>query len=75
MAAVTLDRVLTQVEALSTEEQAMLEDLLHKRRIECWRKETAAAARQAVKAFQAGKLKAQPATEVIAALRSDLKAD
>ena len=75
MAAMTLDRVLTEVEALSAEEQAMLEDLLQKRRIEHWRKETAAAARQAVKAFRAGKLKARPAKEVIEALRSNLKAD
>jgi hypothetical protein len=75
MPAVTLDRVLSEVEALSAEEQAMLEELLHQRRVECWRKETAAAARQAAKAFQAGKLKAQPAKDVIAALRIDLKAD
>ena len=75
MATITLDRVLTEAQALSAEEQAMLEDLLHKRRVEYWRKETAAAARQAVKDFRAGKLKAQPAKEVIAALRSNLKAD
>jgi hypothetical protein len=69
----TLDRVLTEVEALSAEEQSILEDLLHKRRIEAWRKETAKEAKKTVKALQAGKLRAQQSKDVIAALRSGLK--
>jgi hypothetical protein len=75
MDTMTLDRVLTEVESLSTEEQAMLEELLHKRRMEAWRKETAAAAKQEAKALRCGKLKPQSANDVIAALRSGLKAD
>jgi len=42
MSALTLDRVLTSAEALPAEEQAMLEELLRRRRIESWRAETAA---------------------------------
>ena len=75
MGTMTLDRVLTEAESLSVEEQAMLEELLHKRRIEAWRKETAAAARQAAKALRCGKLTAQSPRDVIAAVRSGLKAD
>jgi hypothetical protein len=69
MAAPTLEQVLTEAEALPAEEQAMLEDLLRKRRIEVWRHETAADARVAVKAFRLGKLKSQPVADVIARLR------
>ena len=72
---VTLDRVLTEAEALSAEEQALLEELLHRRRIEAWRKETAIEAKKAAKALRAGKLRAQPAKDLIAALRSALKDD
>lgn len=75
MGTMTLDRVLTEAEALSADERAMLEELLHKRRIEAWRKETAADIGKVVKAFRAGKLKAQSADEVIAALRVGLKVD
>ncbi|HEY3323627.1 MAG TPA: hypothetical protein VGP72_24445 [Planctomycetota bacterium] len=71
----TLDRVLTEVEALSAEDQALLEELLHKRRIEAWREETAASARRAVKALRRGKLKPQSPKDVVTALRSGLKAD
>jgi hypothetical protein len=69
MAALTLDRVLTQAEALPADEQEMLESLLRKRRIESWRQETAAEARKAIKAFRSGKLKNQTAEEIIASLR------
>jgi tRNA(His) 5'-end guanylyltransferase len=75
MSAVTLDRVLTQAEALSADERAMLEELLHKRRIEAWRNETASSARKAAKALRRGKLKPQSSKDIIAALRSGLKAD
>jgi hypothetical protein len=72
MIPVTLDQVLTSAETLPRDEQEMLEDLLRKRRIEAWRNETAAEARKAVKAFRAGRLKAEPVDTVIARLRAAL---
>jgi hypothetical protein len=69
MAGLTLDRVLTEAEALPAEEQEILESLLRRRRIETWRQETAAEARSAIRAFRSGKLKSQPAESLIARLR------
>ncbi len=65
----TLDRVLTEAEALPVEEQEMLEGLLRQRRIQAWREETASEAKSAVKALRAGKLKSQSAEAVITRLR------
>lgn len=73
MAAISLDRVLTEAEALPADEQAMLEELLRKRRLEAWRSETATEARKAVKNLRAGKLKPRSADEVIARLRAGLQ--
>jgi hypothetical protein len=70
MAALTLDRVLTEAETLSADEQEMLESLLHKRRVEAWRAETATEAKNAAAAFRSGKLKAQSAESIIARLRN-----
>lgn len=70
MSAQTLDRVLTSAEALPQDEREMLETLLRQRRIEAWRQDTAAEARQAAKAFRSGKLKSQSAPEIIARLRA-----
>jgi hypothetical protein len=70
MATLTLDRVLTEAEALPADEQEMLEAMLRQRRIEAWRHETAAEARSAGKSFRAGKLKSQSAESVIARLRN-----
>jgi hypothetical protein len=70
MSALTLDRVLTSAEALPAEEQAMLEELLRRRRIESWRAETAVEAVRSAKALRAGKLKPQSAESVIAHLRA-----
>lgn len=70
MAALTLNRVLSQAEALPADEQEMLENLLHQRRIETWRRETAAEAKKAAKAFRAGKLKSQSVENLIARLSS-----
>ncbi len=70
MATLTLDRVLTDAERLPLDEQEILEDLLRKRRIELWRRETADETRQAAAAFRSGKLKAQSAESVIARLRA-----
>jgi len=69
MAPLTLDRVLTEAEALPADEQEMLESLLRRRRIEAWRQETAAEARSAIRAFRSGKLKSQSAESLIASLR------
>lgn len=69
MAALTLDRVLSEAEALSAEEQEMLESLRHQRRTETWRQETAAEARKAIHAFRSRKLKSQSAESLIATLR------
>jgi hypothetical protein len=70
MATLTFDRVLASAEALPADEQAVLEELLHRCRIENWRKETAAEAAAAAKAFRCGKLKSAPADSIIAWLRT-----
>lgn len=70
MPAPSLDRILTQAEALPADEQAMLEELLRGRRIETWRRDTAAEARKAIRAFDSSKLKIQPAEKAIALLRA-----
>lgn len=70
MATLTLDRVLASAEALPADERAMLEELLHRRRVENWRTETAADAAATTKAFRSGKLKAESAANVIARLRA-----
>ena len=69
MATLTLDRILTEAEALPVDEQEMLESLLRQRRIETWRQETAVEAKSAIKAFRSGKLKSQSAESLIASLR------
>ncbi len=69
MSGSTLDRVLTEAEALPADEQEMLESLLRQRRIETWRRETAAEAKSAIRAFRSGKLKSQSAESLIASLR------
>ena len=66
---------MTEAGSLPADEQAMLEDLLRKRRLEAWRNETAAQARKAAKDFRAGKLKSRSADEVIAHLRAGLDDD
>jgi len=69
MANLTLDKVLTEAEALPADEQEILESLLRQRRIETWRQETAAEAERAIKAFRSGKLKSQSPENLIASLR------
>jgi hypothetical protein len=70
MTTLTLDRVLADAEALPADERAMLEELLQKRRVEAWRRDTAADARRAVKAFRTGKLKSHSAESIITRLRA-----
>ena len=65
----TLDRVLTQAEALPMDEQAMLEELLRGRRIEKWRLDTSTEAKKAIRAYHSGKLKSQSVESVVARLR------
>jgi hypothetical protein len=69
MATLTLDRVLTEAEAPPVDKQEMLESLLRQHRIETWRQETAAEAKNAIKAFRSGKLKSQSVENLIASLR------
>ena len=69
-AGITLEQVLSDAESLSSEDQAILAELLRNRRIESWRKETAEAARKAAKAFRAGKLKPESVDAAIKRLRS-----
>jgi len=71
----TLDQVLTSAETLPRDDQEMLEELLRRRRIEAWRRETAAEAKKALKAYRAGKLKAESVEAVIARLRAGLGVD
>lgn len=73
MNTMTLDQVLTGAENLPDDEQEILAELLHKRRIENWRKETAAEAKKAAKAYRSGKLKAESVDAVIAQLRGALE--
>jgi hypothetical protein len=70
MANLTLDQVLAEAETLPMDERAMLEELLRKRRIEVWRRDTAADAKKSAKAFRSGKLKSQSAENVVARLRA-----
>ncbi len=72
MPVITLDRVLTYAEALPSEEQEMLEELLRNRRVEAWREQTATEARTAARAFRSGKLKVEPVESVIARLQASL---
>jgi hypothetical protein len=64
----TLDGILTAAEALPLEEQWMLEALLRVRRIENWRRETAAEAKKAGRVFRSGKLKSYPVESILARL-------
>ena len=72
MATITLDRVLTEAEVLPAEEQAMLEDLLRRRRVEAWRENTALEARKAGQAFRAGKLGAVSVDSLIKRLHASI---
>ena len=70
----TLDQALDAVNELPSEQREMLAEILRKRQIEERRNEIAASAREAIKSFQSGDLKAQSADEVIADLRASLLA-
>ena len=64
-ATVTLDKALEIFGKLSVEDQEMMLEIAKRRRIESWRKETAAYGRKAVADSRAGKLKSYTAEELI----------
>ena len=68
-ATVTLNQALEIFGKLSAEEQDMMIEIARKRRIDSWRKETAAYGKKAVRDFQAGKLKAVSGPELKGHLR------
>jgi hypothetical protein len=65
---VSFQTVIEYVEALSTEDQDLLLELIHKRRVEQRRKEIALHAGQTMEAFRTGKAK----RGTLADLRADL---
>jgi hypothetical protein len=69
---VHLDSVLDQIGQLPLEQQEVLADVLHRRRIEQVREQIAANARESLALFHAGKLQARPVEEVIASLEAAL---
>lgn len=69
---VHLDSVLDQIDQLPLEQQDVLADVLHRRRIEQARKQIAADARESLTLFRAGKLQARPVDEVITSLDAAL---
>ncbi|MBI5474358.1 MAG: hypothetical protein HY961_18630 [Ignavibacteriae bacterium] len=58
------------VETLPDEQQEMLIDILHKRRIEKWRKEMAKEASKDIEDFHAGKLEGKSVEEIMRNVRS-----
>ncbi|GDY20356.1 hypothetical protein LBMAG56_17010 [Verrucomicrobiota bacterium] len=65
MATATLNEALTLFGQLSGEDQEMMLEIARKRRIEAWRKETAAYAKKALRDYRSGKLKAEPVEEML----------
>ena len=68
-ATVTLNHALEIFGKLSVEDQELMLELARKRRIDAWRKETAAAGKKAVADSRAGRLKSYTAEELITRLR------
>lgn len=69
---ITLDQALETVMQLSTDQQDMLVDILHSRRVEQRRREMAADAQVSLTAFHQGKLKPQSVDEIVLELRRAL---
>lgn len=65
MATATLNEALTLFGQLSGEDQELMLEIARKRRVEAWRKETAAYAKKALRDYRAGKLKAEPVAEML----------
>jgi hypothetical protein len=73
MTTVTLDQVIDSAMQLTPEQREMLVSILHKRQIEARRYEIAQDAQESLTAYRKGKLKAQPAEEVIRELQGALE--
>ena len=71
---VTLDQAIETAMQLSSEQRAMLLEILQNRQIEAQRREIAADAQESLSAFRNGGLKAQSAADVIEELRQALEA-
>jgi len=69
---VTLDKVLASASALPEDQQDMLADLMRRRRVEAWRRATAAEARVAARSLRSGKLKPVPVEDAIARLAREV---
>ncbi len=65
MATATLNEALTVFGQLSGDDQELMIEIARKRRIEAWRKDTAAYAKKALRDYRAGKLKAEPVEEML----------
>lgn len=68
----TLDQAIDTVMQLPLDQQEMLIDIVRSRHIENRRKEIAKDAQESIAAFHTGKLKSQPANEIITELRQAL---
>ncbi len=64
-ATVTLNQALEIFGKLSSEDQTLMLEIAEKRRIDDWRKKTAASGRRAITDSKAGKLKSYTAEELI----------
>jgi len=72
MNTISLDKALETVMQLPSEQQEMLIDIVRNRQIERQRQEIAEDAQKSLAAFQAGELKPQTASELIAELQQEL---
>ena len=72
---ITLNQALDTIEELPPQQQDMLFEILRQRRIQIWRDNIVEDAQHAWEDYQAGRLQAQSAEEVIATLHRTLDAD
>lgn len=70
---ITLDQALDTISQLPAAQREMLEQILHRRRIEEQRCELAQSARESIQAFHEGHGRPQSAEAVIAELRASLR--
>lgn len=72
---ITLNQTLEAIQELPPQQQDMLFEILRQRRTQAWRDSIVEDARQTREDYQAGRLKAQTAEEVIATLHRTLDAN
>lgn len=72
---ITLNQTLEAIQELPPQQQDMLFEILRQRRTQAWRDSIVEDAQQAWEDYQAGRLKAQTAEEVIATLHRTLDAN